>query len=57
MYKTLDIPHVIKNDLQEISCGFLKIAGGATLIFETELVEVVGKTSSGGTSEEFDSEL
>ncbi|EXB84489.1 FK506-binding protein 2 [Morus notabilis] len=31
------------------------IPGGATLIFETELVEVVGKTSSGGKS--IDSDL
>ncbi|GMN50233.1 hypothetical protein TIFTF001_019408 [Ficus carica] len=32
------------------------IPGGATLIFETELVEVVGKSSSGGTPKEFDTE-
>jgi FK506-binding protein 2 len=33
----------------------MKISGGATLIFDTELVEVNGKTSSGGGAS--DSEL
>lgn len=36
-------------------CVCLKITGGATLVFETELVEVLGKTPSGGKTT--DSEL
>ena len=32
-------------------CGLLKTAGGATLVFETELVEVVGKSASQVDSE------
>lgn len=31
-----------------LTCVRLKITGGATLIFDTELVEVLGKTPSEG---------